>query len=66
MKQTVLGGKYVDVPTELGTDDEPLCLSPIFIKRNHRTRGILGPTREDELSSRDHSITKCRILKRKI
>ena len=56
----------MDVPTELGTDDEPLCLSPIFIKRNHRTRGILGPTREDELSSRDHSITKCRILKRKI
>lgn len=32
MKQTVLGGKCVDVPTALGTDDEPLCLSPIFTK----------------------------------
>ena len=36
------------------------------LKRIHRTGSILGQTREDELSSRDHSITKCSILKRKV
>lgn len=34
MKQAVLGGKYVDVPTGLGTDDEPLRPSPIFTKED--------------------------------
>ena len=44
-----------------------LCVSHQYsLRGTTRTRGILGPTREDELSSRDHSITKCSILKRKI
>ena len=44
-----------------------LCVSHQYsLKMIHRTGSILGQTREDELSSRDHSITKCSILKRKV